>query len=447
MSRSFDPVDPLLGCSLFPKAKFSSDPSKPYEFDHDLQAIDLYLKSTTASLSGLKDHAKNISSGSSAIPQSDMSQALKCLKVTVKVPKKKPCRGKPIEKMDDLALLDELINEGEDSLHINVDLDTGKVNLTEEEVLLEIPDEFVEAEEDLQPSEKKKRKHHHHRDSEVTYTGKNVVGADAKKPRVSHQMTPETSQSPGLLAPNVRVVPKKPIKQLFARYGVADEKFVRSMLADLKDIDLDLVRAKDNSPQENHRIARESVMRALYNVYAIDASEEGTQLKEEVSNLSEKVKYLHGEKGKLEKERDTLNQNIAALTLKVSELEEERKKIPALEGQVEGLRKELEPLRGFEEKANSWKAKAEYLEGQIDEECQQAVEEYKGSQELVNLLLAARSKCISEKYREWSASGWIDAEKMKREVAEMKRKRQEEQARKEAESKSGRSGSHTEAQE
>ncbi|XP_062008295.1 centromere protein C isoform X5 [Rosa rugosa] len=79
MSRSSDPVDPLLGFTLFPKAKFSSDPSKPYDFDHDLQAINLHLKSTTASLSGLKDQAKNILSGSSAIPQSDMSQALKHL--------------------------------------------------------------------------------------------------------------------------------------------------------------------------------------------------------------------------------------------------------------------------------------------------------------------------------------------------------------------------------
>ncbi|XP_024183870.1 centromere protein C isoform X3 [Rosa chinensis] len=79
MSRSSDLVDPLLGSSFFPKAKFSSDPSKPYDFDHDLQAINLHLKSTTASLSGLEDQAKNIFSGSSVIPQSDMSQATKCV--------------------------------------------------------------------------------------------------------------------------------------------------------------------------------------------------------------------------------------------------------------------------------------------------------------------------------------------------------------------------------
>ncbi|KAM5578960.1 hypothetical protein ABKV19_008983 [Rosa sericea] len=85
MSRSSDPVDPLPGCTLFPTAMFSSDPSKPYDFDRDLQAINLHLKSTTASRSGLKDHAKNILSGSSVIPQSDMSQALKCLNGVVPV--------------------------------------------------------------------------------------------------------------------------------------------------------------------------------------------------------------------------------------------------------------------------------------------------------------------------------------------------------------------------
>ncbi|KAK9930539.1 hypothetical protein M0R45_027576 [Rubus argutus] len=75
---SSGPVDPLLGYTLFPKNKVLLDPSTPYDFDHDLQAINNHLKSMT-SLNGLKDHAKNILSGTSGIQKSDMSRALKCL--------------------------------------------------------------------------------------------------------------------------------------------------------------------------------------------------------------------------------------------------------------------------------------------------------------------------------------------------------------------------------
>ncbi|KAK9923283.1 hypothetical protein M0R45_031711 [Rubus argutus] len=78
-SRSSDPVDPLLGYTLFLKTNVLPDPnSKPYDFDRDLQAINNHLKSM-ASLNVLKDHAKNILSGTSGIQMSDKSQRLKCL--------------------------------------------------------------------------------------------------------------------------------------------------------------------------------------------------------------------------------------------------------------------------------------------------------------------------------------------------------------------------------
>ncbi|XP_004302929.1 PREDICTED: uncharacterized protein LOC101300739 isoform X2 [Fragaria vesca subsp. vesca] len=83
MSRSSDPVDPLLGFTLFPTAKVSSDLSNPYDFDRELHAINLHLNSSMASRSGLKDQAKNILSGSSAIQQSDYSEALKRLNEVV----------------------------------------------------------------------------------------------------------------------------------------------------------------------------------------------------------------------------------------------------------------------------------------------------------------------------------------------------------------------------
>ncbi|XP_050384720.1 centromere protein C [Argentina anserina] len=82
MSRSSDPENPLLGYTLFPNLKFTPDPSKPYDFDRELQAIDLHLRSTTASLPGIKEQAKNIISGT--VPESEISQALK--RLTEQVP-------------------------------------------------------------------------------------------------------------------------------------------------------------------------------------------------------------------------------------------------------------------------------------------------------------------------------------------------------------------------
>ncbi|KAL5576387.1 hypothetical protein UlMin_018086 [Ulmus minor] len=67
-NRSSDPVDPLRGYSgiaLFPKPfGVSPDPSKPYDFDDDLQATHHNLKSMALrSPSRLKEHARNIVDG------------------------------------------------------------------------------------------------------------------------------------------------------------------------------------------------------------------------------------------------------------------------------------------------------------------------------------------------------------------------------------------------
>ncbi|XP_062014247.1 uncharacterized protein LOC133730724 [Rosa rugosa] len=222
----------------------------------------------------------------------------------VKAPKRKPRKGKEEDRMDDNQLMDMLMNQGEDALHIEVDLGSKATGRSIEETLLEITDagygepdpnapatqveqpsaadiitiadpgrekvspavsissRSTGSDEALLPGEKKRSHRHRHRGDkqEVTYTGRDVKGSGAKRQK-RELPVPDASPSLGLLAPAIPVIPKKPIKQLLSEYGVADEKFVQSMLSDLKDIDLDRVRAKDNTPKENRRLARESIMR------------------------------------------------------------------------------------------------------------------------------------------------------------------------------------------
>ena len=206
--------------------------------------------------------------------------------------------------MDDNQLMDMLMGQGEDALHIKVDLGSKATGRSVEETLLELTDaEYGEldpevpetqvaqpsiadvitiadtgkekapasvsissrstgSDEALLPGEKKRSHKHRHRSEkhDVTYTGRDVRGSGAKRLKKDHP-GPESSLSLARLSPALPVIPKKPIKQLLSEYGVADEKFVRSMLSDLKDIDLDRVRAKDNTPKENRRVARGSMMR------------------------------------------------------------------------------------------------------------------------------------------------------------------------------------------
>ncbi|XP_024178758.1 uncharacterized protein LOC112184749 [Rosa chinensis] len=395
------------------------------------------------------------------------------LPVAVKAPKRKPRKGKEEDRMDDAQLIDMLMSQGEDALHINVDLGSKGTSRSIEETLLEITDEgygepdpdapvthavqpsmadvitiddtgvgkvpasvpissrSTGSDEALLPGEKKRsQKHKHRTDKEVTYTGRDVQGTGAKRQKKGH---PGSGLSPslGLLSPAVPVIPKKPIKQLLNEYGVADEKFVRSMLGDLKDIDLDRVRAKDNTPQENRRLARESMMQALFNVYAIDASEEDTHLKEEVSNLSGQVKYLHGEKAKLEKEWDSLRAEMAASKQRIAELE----------GEVTEAREEVKNARDSEKKAAesavSWKEKADSLEDRLPPERHEAVEEYKSSDELISMLAAAQDKAVIMKLKEWVAAGYLDEAKFRRGLLEKRKKEREEAA------KSGAGGSQS----
>ncbi|XP_062008797.1 uncharacterized protein LOC133725525 [Rosa rugosa] len=326
--------------------------------------------------------------------------------------------------MDDNQLMDMLMNQGEDALHIEVDLGSKATGRSIEETLLEItdagygePDPNAPATQVEQPSAADIITiADPGREKEVTYTGRDVKGSGAKRQK-RELPVPDASPSLGLLAPAIPVIPKKPIKQLLSEYGVADEKFVRSMLSDLKDIDLDRVRAKDNTPKENRRLARESMMRALFNVYAVDASEEDTQLKEEVSNLSGQVKYLHGEKAKLEKERDSLRQKIESLTPLVAEMDAAKQRIAELEGELTEARDEVKNARDSEkdaaESATSWKEKADYLEERLPVEKREAVEEYKASEELIAMLAAAQDKAVIMKFKEWVAAGYLDEAKFR----------------------------------
>ncbi|KAL6195586.1 hypothetical protein ACLB2K_031204 [Fragaria x ananassa] len=92
---------------------------------------------------------------------------------------------------------------------------------------------------------------------------------------------------------------------------------MRSMIRDLKGIDLDRVRFKEGSPSESREIAREHLMKALFMVYSINANEDSSELKQQVDKLNDHVSFLQMEKGSLEREKNSLADKLAMLQLHV----------------------------------------------------------------------------------------------------------------------------------
>ncbi|XP_040374696.1 uncharacterized protein LOC121052853 [Rosa chinensis] len=185
------------------------------------------------------------------------------------------------------------------------------------------------------------------------------------------------------------------------------------------------------TPEEGHKVMKDIHAGALFNVYAIDASEEDTHLKEEVSNLSGQVKYLHGEKAKLEKQRDSLKAEMAAAKQRIAELE----------GEVSEAREEVKNAQDSKKRATesavSWKEKADHLEDRLPVERHEVVEEYKSSEALIAMLAAAQDKAVIMKFKEWVAAGYLDEAKFRRGLLEKKKKDRE------AAAKSGVGGSQS----
>lgn len=177
----------------------------------------------------------------------------------------------------DQALLKKLLTKADLASRTEVDMDTHTVRVLDRQKVLEVLDEVYGSTET--PSiphpavwrttlgEKKRRYHHSKKtqgaESQVTYTGEDISGNPAPKPK-KHKAAPGGSVSTpslSILAPAVPKISKTPIRQVLDEYGCTDEKFVRAMISDLKGIDLDRVRFKEGSPSESRKIAREHLMK------------------------------------------------------------------------------------------------------------------------------------------------------------------------------------------
>ena len=156
-------------------------------------------------------------------------------------------------------------------------MDTHTVRVLDKQKVLEVPDEvYGSAETPPVPLPsvsrthlgEKKRRHHHSKktqgaEPQVTYTGVDVSGSPAPKMK-KHKSAPGGSvltPSLSILAPAVPKISKTPIRQILDEYCCADEKFVRTMISDIKGIDLDRVRFKEGSPSDSRKIAREHLMK------------------------------------------------------------------------------------------------------------------------------------------------------------------------------------------
>lgn len=131
-----------------------------------------------------------------------------------------------------------------------------------------------------------------------------------------------------------------------------------------------------------------------------------------MAKLNGHVSYLQTEKGSLKNEKNVLAEKLAMLQLHVQEVESKANRILELEAEVKSLRLSLKKLRLLKGKRRERQAKIAKLGRLIPVHCNKAVAEYKESQELKDLLQAARDRAIMEKFTEWSEHGYLDKPRM-----------------------------------
>ena len=125
-------------------------------------------------------------------------------------------------------------------------------------------------------------------------------------------------------------------------------------------------------------------------MYSIDASEDTAELKEQVARLNGHVSFLQTEKASLEKEKSSLAEKLSTLQHRVEELKSLGDRVPLLEAEVEKvplLEAELEKYRPLESKLREREAEIEELVNLVPARCDQAVAEFKESEEFKALLL------------------------------------------------------------
>ena len=187
---------------------------------------------------------------------------------------------------DDYSLLDDLLNQGEEVQTLEVDpvnLETqkssGPVDLTLEPEQYEV----VEEEDDEVPladrlgakkkgAERKRKSESAPSPSAVTLTGKSVrdqaeQDAGSKRARIASGSSGVVTAGLGFgaLAPHVPELPRVRLNRILDEAGMADERFVRRMVEDLKDAGTDLFIANNATPKENRaRLLAQGMRVSLY---------------------------------------------------------------------------------------------------------------------------------------------------------------------------------------
>nr|XP_011464122.1 PREDICTED: uncharacterized protein LOC105351477 [Fragaria vesca subsp. vesca] len=352
-----------------------------------------------------------------------------------KAPRHKQRPSHPRDMESDMDLLSDLLKVGKVSSRTDVNVVNSTARVSEDAILLEVNDEgygkptadaeeLLRTEDDVNVSlgEKKKKqsskKSKSLRDEGVTLTGMSVSGTSP--PRKKQKASGSSAGPPvtlGALASTLPQIRKTPIRQILDEYGCADEKFVRSMVGDLKGIELDQIRVGSNTPQQNRRYAREASMKALFAVYAIDASEDTNEMKERVPSLNDQISYLGVEKKTTEKdleaerkEKLSLAEKFAKLSLHTKELEGKAERVLVLECDVDALQRENAKLPSKLKEKDDQIAD---LQGQMPAQGELAVGKFKELDELKAMLKAAREGGIIEKFDVWSRLGYLDKAKMK----------------------------------
>lgn len=177
---------------------------------------------------------------------------------------------------DDIALLDELLKVGEATQKLSVCPKTLAVEETDHIFHMEMPKEsyIIEPADEEVPGAEATLKRTGTSTSGVTATGKRV--ADDVAPEGPRGKRPRNVNVPGKkdgavtfqgLAPEVPEVPRGKLKLVLEEAGMADEGFVRQMVADLKDANVDQLLASGATPRENRDKMRQYLMRVSLQLF------------------------------------------------------------------------------------------------------------------------------------------------------------------------------------
>lgn len=168
---------------------------------------------------------------------------------------------------------------------------------------------------------------------------------------------------------------------------MADERFVRRMVEDLKEAGTDLLIAKNATPRENRAKMLAQGMRFMHLLYLVDEVEKDPITREQLVKVEKAFDKAEGERlkavaalGKAREEKGVLQ----------TKLKEGKARAIVLKEEIERLTSEVERLRLKEKRADELQLKIDEIPGLVQEAAREAaeraVEEFKKSPEMAQLL-------------------------------------------------------------